>query len=55
MDINNDFNIEDNPISIKSEFLISLFDQLLKTGDARNSGGVGAKEMSIIDRCTKCI
>ena len=52
MDINNDFNIEDNPISIKSEFLISLFDQLLKTGDARNSGGVGAKEMSIIDRCT---
>lgn len=52
MDINNDFNTEDNPISIKSEFLISLFDQLLKTGDARNSGGVGAKEMSIIDRCT---
>ncbi len=52
MDINNDFNNEDNPVSIKSEFLISLFDQLLKTGDARNSGGVGAKERSIIDRCT---
>lgn len=52
MDINNDTNGEDNPISIKSEFLISLFDQLLKNGDARFGGGVGAKERSIIDRCT---
>lgn len=52
MDINSDTGGEDNPISIKSEFLISLFDQLLKNGDARFGGGVGAKERSIIDRCT---
>ena len=52
MDINEDNNNEDNPISIKSEFLISLFDQLLKNGDARFGGGVGAKDRSIIDRCT---
>ena len=52
MDINEDNNSEDNPISIKSEFLISLFDQLLKNGDARFGGGVGAKDRSIIDRCT---
>lgn len=52
MDINEDNNSEDNPISIKSEFLISLFDQLLKNGDARLGGGVGAKDRSIIDRCT---
>ncbi len=52
MDINADMSGEDNPISIKSEFLISLFDQLLKNGDARFGGGVGAKDRSIIDRCT---
>ena len=52
MDINEDTSGEDNPISIKSEFLISLFDQLLKNGDARLGGGVGAKDRSIIDRCT---
>ncbi len=52
MDINIDSESEDNPISIKSEFLISLFDQLLKNGDTRLGGGVGAKDRSIIDRCT---
>ncbi len=52
MDINADTGGEDNPISIKSEFLISLFDQLLKNGDARLGGGVGPKDRSIIDRCT---
>ena len=52
MDISEDTGGEDNPISIKSEFLISLFDQLLKNGDARLGGGVGAKDRSIIDRCT---
>ena len=39
-------------MSIKSEFLISLFDQLLKNGDTRWGGGVGPKDRSIIDRCT---
>ena len=52
MDISDDVGSDDNPISIKSEFLISLFDQLLKNGDARFGGGVGAKDRSIIDRCT---
>lgn len=52
MDINADMSGDDNPISIKSEFLISLFDQLLKNGDARFGSGVGAKDRSIIDRCT---
>ena len=52
MDINEDMNGEDSPISIKSEFLISLFDQLLKNGETRLGGGVGAKDRSIIDRCT---
>ncbi len=52
MDINNDTLDGDNPVSIKSEFLISLFDQLLKNGDTRWGGGVGPKDRSIIDRCT---
>ncbi len=52
MDISMDMNSEDDPISIKSEFLISLFDRLLKNGDTRLGGGVGAKDSSIIDRCT---
>ena len=43
--------MDENPVSIKSEFLISLFDQLLKSNDSRLGGGVGAKDKSIIDRC----
>ena len=52
MDISKDIGSDDSPVSIKSEFLISLFDQLLKSGDARFGGGVAAKDRSIIDRCT---
>lgn len=52
MDISSDTASDENPVSIKSEFLISLFDQLLKNGDTRYGGGVGAKDRSIIDRCT---
>ena len=52
MEINRDVEMDENPISIKSEFLISLFDQMLKSGNARLGGGVGAKDKSIIDRCT---
>ncbi|MBE5040555.1 VirB4-like conjugal transfer ATPase, CD1110 family [Ructibacterium gallinarum] len=51
LEINNDIDMDESPVSIKSEFLISLFDQLLKSGDARLGGGVGAKDKSIIDRC----
>ena len=52
MEINKDIDMDENPVSIKSEFLISLFDQLLKSGDTRMGGGIGAKDKSIIDRCT---
>jgi len=52
MEIDKDTFGEENPISIKSEFLISLFDQLLKNGDTHFGVGVGAMEKSIIDRCT---
>ncbi len=51
LEINNDIDMDESPISIKSEFLISLFDQLLRSGDSRMGGGVGAKDKSIIDRC----
>ena len=51
LEINNDIDMDENPVSIKSEFLISLFDQLLKSNDTRLGGGVGAKDKSIIDRC----
>lgn len=51
LEINNDIDMDESPVSIKSEFLISLFDQLLKSTDSRLGGGVGAKDKSIIDRC----
>ena len=51
LEINSDIDMDENPVSIKSEFLISLFDQLLKSTDSRLGGGVGAKDKSIIDRC----
>ena len=35
---NNDIDMDENPVSIKSEFLISLFDQLLKSNDSRLGG-----------------
>ena len=50
MAINKDVE-DENPVSLKSEFLISLFDQLLRSGDSRMGGGIGAKDKSIIDRC----
>ena len=50
MDINKDVE-DENPVSLKSEFLISLFDQLLKNGDSRMGSGIGAKDKSIVDRC----
>lgn len=35
MEISKDINADENPVAIKSEFLISMFDQLLKNGDTR--------------------
>ena len=51
MAINKDVE-DENPVSMKSELLISIFDELLKSGSSRMGGGVGAKDKSIIDRCT---
>ena len=51
MEITKDMEGE-NPVSMKSELLISIFDELLKSGNSRLGGGVGAKDKSIIDRCT---
>lgn len=51
MAINKDAD-DENPVSMKSELLISIFDELLKSGNSRMGGGVGAKDKSIIDRCT---
>ena len=50
MSINKDVE-DENPVSMKSELLISIFDELLKSGHSRMGGGVGAKDKSIIDRC----
>ncbi len=47
LEINNDIDMDENPVPIKSEFLISLFDQLFKSNDSRLGGGVGAKDKSI--------
>lgn len=51
MSINKDAD-DENPVSMKSELLISIFDELLKSGSSRMGVGVGAKDKSIIDRCT---
>lgn len=46
MDINSDYGDGENPLILKSEFILSLCEQLM--------GGktLGAKQKSIIDRCT---
>ena len=41
---------EGNPIAAKSEFILSLFEQLLK-----KHGGLGPIDKSIIDRCTSIV
>lgn len=46
LDLNRDYAAGDNPIALKSEFLMSLCEQLI------GAGKLGAKEKSIIDRCT---
>lgn len=45
MDINADYG-EGNPVILKSEFILSLCEQLI------GSGNLGAKQKSLIDRCT---
>jgi type IV secretory pathway VirB4 component len=46
MDLSEDYGGDENPIILKSEFILSLCEQLV------GSGKLSAKEKSIIDRCT---
>ena len=46
MDLSREYGGDENPIILKSEFLLSLIEQLVGTGK------LNAKEKSIIDRCT---
>jgi len=46
MDMNSEYGDKENPIVLKSEFILSLCEQLM------GAKALGAKEKSIIDRCT---
>lgn len=46
MDMNSEYGDDTNPVTLKSEFILSLCEQLV------GSGILGAKEKSLIDRCT---
>jgi len=46
MDMNADYGDGNNPIILKSEFVLSLCEQLI------GGNGLGAKQKSLIDRCT---
>ncbi len=46
MDMNANYGDDENPLILKSEFILSLVEQLV------GSGKLSAKEKSIIDRCT---
>lgn len=49
LDINKDYGDGANPVILKSEFVLSLCEQLIGTGN------LGAKQKSLIDRCTAVI
>ena len=49
MDMNADYGDGANPVILKSEFILSLCEQLI------GSGNLGAKQKSIIDRCTASV
>lgn len=53
LEMEREYGYGENPIALKSEFLMSLFDQLLRDDKvSRMGGGIGPKDKSIIDRCT---
>lgn len=47
MDMNSDYGDGEDPLILKSEFILSLCEQLI------GSRSLGAQEKSLIDRCTK--
>ena len=51
LDINSDYGDDDDPLALKSDFIMSLCEQVISSG-AQNIS-LGAKEKSIIDRCMK--
>ena len=48
MDINLNYSDDDNPLSLKSDFLLAFFEQIFATG-------LSPIEKSIIDRCVKLV
>ena len=46
MDINMDYSEDDNPLGVKSDFILSLCELIM---GSRN--GIEAEEKSVIDRC----
>ena len=51
MDINEEYGEGVNPIAAKSEFMLALCEQVMGSG-VRGQSALGAKQKSIIDRCT---
>lgn len=49
MDMNSEYGDGANPVILKSEFILSLCEQLI------GNGNLGAKQKSIIDRCTASV
>lgn len=49
MDMNKDYSDGANPIILKSEFVLSLCEQLI------GGKNLGAKQRSLIDRCTASV
>ena len=49
MDMNRDYGDGANPVILKSEFVLSLCEQLI------GGHNLGAKQKSLIDRCTTCV
>ena len=49
MDLNSDYGENGNPMILKSEFIMSLIEQVI------GAGALGPKEKSIIDRCTASV
>lgn len=49
MDMNKDYGDGANPVILKSEFIMSLCEQLI------GGSNLGAKQKSIIDRCTAAV
>ena len=48
LDMGRDYGDGANPVTLKSEFVLSLCEQVM-------NGGLGAKEKSLIDRCTSIV